>query len=166
MSKVRVVACDSNGNIIKVSRNNPEYGSIRVESSHIEFTTGGWLRHVRRTAFINGKVEDLKNADLSADQELTGKIIVQESLTPFYEENPDIHLKVAGESGIVCRLDDQPIYRRSVFTPDVTAKDELIQHTNREEISSAIRAGRELSKVAAQMSSRNLITSEELDDIL
>ena len=46
---------------------------------------------------------------------LPGKIVVVESLTPFNPENPDRDLKIAGGTGVICRIDDQPIYRQTFY---------------------------------------------------
>jgi hypothetical protein len=147
MSTVKVVTSDSTGNVINVSKNNPDYGYIRVESTSTQINGEGWLRTVKRSALIKGLVSDLVAANFSADQEIPGKIVVRESLEPFNPENPDRDLKIAGESGIVCRVDDQPIYRQTFFTSDVNAQDDLIMHTNGEEIRSVNRANKELKKV-------------------
>ncbi len=42
MNKVKVVA-DEFGNVVRVSTNNPEYASIRVEQSTFSFSKG-WMR--------------------------------------------------------------------------------------------------------------------------
>ena len=131
-SKVRVTA-DINGNVIGVSQNNPEYGYVRVEQSVTQISEAGWLKPVKRSALIKGKVEDLAQAGFVEGYELSGKIIVKESLTPFNPENPDRDLKIAGDTGIICRVDDQPIYRQSVYTVNDQAQDEFIMHDNTEE---------------------------------
>jgi len=107
--KVHVTA-DQDGNIIGVSQNNPEYGYVRVEQIATTINTEGWLRRAKRSALIKGKVEDLMATGFRKDQELPGKIIVIESHVPFNPENPERDLKIAGDTGIVCRVDDQPIY--------------------------------------------------------
>jgi len=137
-STVKVTA-DELGNVIGISINNPEYGYVRVEQVGGQFREGGWFSMSRRSALIKGKVEDLQAAGFEKDQEIPGKIIVKESLTPFNPENPEKNLKIAGESGIICRFDDQPIYRDSFFTTDMDAKDTLIAHTNGEEISESLK---------------------------
>lgn len=133
MSTVKVLA-DANGCIIHVSKNNPEYGYIRVEQLAFTINDRGWLRNSKRSALIKGKVEDLKAANYSEGQELPGKIVVIESFLPFNAENPDKDLKVAGDTGVICRVDDQPIYRNAFYTTNPTAHDELIMHTNADEI--------------------------------
>lgn len=132
-SKVTVKA-DEHGNVIVVSQNNPEYGSIRVEQSSHQINSKGWLKLTKRSAFIKGLVTDLVAADFKTGQQITGKIVVKESFTPFNPTNPERDLKIAGDTGIICRVDDQPIYRQSFFTSDNNATDELITHTNTEEI--------------------------------
>ncbi len=143
MSKVTVTA-DKDGHVIVVSENSPEYGYVRVEQITTQISDDGWLRNVRRSALIKGKVEDLMTAGYREGQEIAGKIVVRESLEPFNPENPDKSLKIAGETGIICRLDDQPIYRDTVFTTNLTATDNFISHTNADEIKDVSVARREL----------------------
>ena len=142
-SKVRVTA-DINGNVIGVSQNNPEYGYVRVEQSVTQISEAGWLKPVKRSAVIKGKVEDLAQAGFIDGFELSGKIIVKESLTPFNPENPDKDLKIAGQTGVVCRIDDQPIYRQTFYTSNQEAYDELITHDNTSEIREVQVAQREI----------------------
>ena len=132
-SKV-VVTADTNGNVIGVSENNPEYGYVRVEQAGAFINDQGWLRISKRSALIKGLVKDLVEAGFTAGQELPGKIVVVESLTPFNTQNPDRDLKIAGGTGVVCRIEDEPIYRQSFYTTNQDLNDHLIMHTNTEEI--------------------------------
>jgi hypothetical protein len=133
MSKVTVTA-DPSGNVVGVSTNNPEFGFIRVEQVATQINDEGWLKHVRRSALIKGKVEDLVECGYQANQEIPGKIVVRESLEPFNPTNPDKDLKLAGSTGIICRIDDQPIYRNTFFTTNLNSQDEFIMHDNGDEI--------------------------------
>ena len=151
MSKVTVVA-DQNGNVIGVSANNPEYGYIRVEQTATQINDEGWLKHVKRSALIKGKVEDLVKANYTEGYQLNGKIIVKESLVPFNPDNPDKNLKIAGETGIICRIDDQPIYRQTFFTTNVDASDEFIMHNNADEIREVQAAQKMIGKISARNS--------------
>jgi hypothetical protein len=146
MSKV-VVTADATGNIIGISKNNPEYGYVRVEQNVTQVNDRGWLRNVKRSALIKGKVADLVEADLTVGKQLNGKIIVVESFQPFNPENPDRDLKIAGETGIICRVDDEPIYRQTFYTTNVNAVDELIMHTNAEEIREVQAAQKTIQKL-------------------
>lgn len=145
-SKVRVTA-DINGNVIGVSQNNPEYGYVRVEQSVTQISEAGWLKPVKRSALIKGKVDDLAQAGFVDGFELSGKIIVKESLTAFNPENPDKDLKIAGQTGVVCRIDDQPIYRQTFYTSNQDAYDELITHDNTIEIREVQVAQREITSL-------------------
>lgn len=133
MSKV-VVTADANGNVIGVSKNNPEYGYIRVEQTVNQINDRGWLRVVKRSALIKGHVKDLVESGFTAGKELPGKIVVVESFQPFNTDNPDRDLKIAGVTGIICRVDDEPIYRQTFYTTNPEAIDVLIMHTNTDEI--------------------------------
>ena len=139
MSKVVVVA-DKNGNIIGQSTNNPEYGYIRVQQKTVQINDQGWLKTVNRSAILKGKMEDLLAAEYREGTQLPGKIIVIEALEPFNPINPDRDLKIAGDTGIICRVDDQPIYRNSFYTTNPNAYDELITHTNTDEIRDVMEA--------------------------
>lgn len=161
-SKVRVTA-DINGNVIGVSQNNPEYGYVRVEQSVTQISEAGWLKPVKRSALIKGKVEDLAQAGFVDGFELSGKIIVKESLTAFNPENPDKDLKIAGQTGVVCRIDDQPIYRQTFYTSNQDAYDELITHDNTSEIREVQVAQREISSLknsALNELSRKILAEE------
>lgn len=136
MAKVTVVA-DKYNNIIGVFKNHPEYGYVRVKQKLPIINKNGWLRMSVRYGFIKGLLEDLKEAKFTAGMELHGKIIVKESLTPFSEETPERHLKMAGNTGVVCTIDDQPIYRDTVYTTDENAKDVFIDHDNTDQIIAA-----------------------------
>jgi hypothetical protein len=143
MSNVRVFA-DQNGNVIHVSENNPEYGWIFVEQEATQME-GGWLKRNTRKARIMGKVVDLQEQNFIEGMELPGKIVVQESFTPFNSANPDINLKIAGNTGVICRVDDRPIYRQTLYTSNLNAFDELIMHTNTDEIKDVLAAQKEIS---------------------
>lgn len=144
MSKVTVTA-DENGNVIGISQNNPEYGYIRVEQVATQINEEGWLKHVKRSALIKGRVDDLISTKYAEGHQIEGKIIVKESLEPFNPENPDKNLKIAGSTGIICRLNDQPIYRQTFFTTNQYSQDEFIMHTNSDEIKDVQSATSQLS---------------------
>lgn len=141
------IAADKQGNIIGVSEKNPEYGYVRVEQMVRSINNEGWLRVSKRSALIKGKVQDLIECGYRLGQELPGKIIVVESLTPFNPENPDRDLKIAGDTGVICRIDDQPIYRQTFYTPSDNAEDDLITHTNSDEIRDVQSAQRSISSL-------------------
>lgn len=144
-NKVKVTA-DSDGNVINVSK-NPEFGFIRVEQRAAFVNTDGWLRISKRSALIHGKLDDLVEAGFKKDQELPGRIVVKESFDPFDSNNPDRNIKFAGSTGVICRVDDQPIYRQTVYTNDANAQDELIEHTNTEEIREVLEAQRAMKQL-------------------
>jgi hypothetical protein len=141
------VAADKNGNLIGVSQNNPEYGYIRVEQVATQINDQGWLRNVKRSALIKGKMEDLLACNYKEGSQIQGRIVVVESFQPFNPINPDRDLKIAGETGIVCRVNDQPIYRQTFFTQNLNATDELITHNNSDEIKDVQVAQRSLTSI-------------------
>lgn len=132
-NKVTVTA-DLMGNVIGISPNNPEYGYIRVQQSAKEISADGWFKFSKRSALIKGLTKDLQDAGFQNGETLPGKIIVVESFEPVNPDNTDQGLKIAGETGVICRVDDQPIYRQQLYTTNLDAQDQLIQHNNAEEI--------------------------------
>lgn len=142
------VTADEDGNVVGVSENNPDYGYIRVETICTQIDNEGWLKNVKRSALIKGKVTDLVEVGYKEFDEIPGRIVVRESLEPFNPENPDKNLKIAGNTGIICRVDDEPIYRQTFFTSNLNDVDELIMHTNKEEIKEVMGAQRELNNIS------------------
>lgn len=143
MSKKVKVTADAAGNVIVRSSNNPEYGHIRVEQVKMMLDDNGFARKKKLSALIPGTVEDLAFFEWSANQEVEGTIIVKESLEPFNTRNPERDYKVAGQSGIICKMDDYPIHRKNFYVLDATAQDSLIEHTNTEEIQAAYKLDKE-----------------------
>lgn len=140
------VAGDESGSVIVISKNNPEYGTIRVVQDRIVFDETGFARKKSVSALIAGKVSDLKSFGWKANQELSGKIVIRESLTPFNPKDPDRDFKVAGKSNIVCCLDGEPIYRKTFYTENVSTQDEIIAHDNTDAIRAAFLEEQEKSK--------------------
>ena len=66
--------------------------------------------------------------------------MIKESLTPFNTKKPESDLKIAGTTGVVCKVNGQPIYRKTIYTDIPTVKEELIAHDNVDEIRGALRA--------------------------
>lgn len=135
---------DANGLVVRQSTNNPEYGYVVLKQTRTMIQSNpnnpkavGWLQTKNVTTLIKGKVEELQAMGFTKDTVLPGKIVIKESTTPFSEENPDQHLKIAGATGIVCCIDGEPIYKMTYYTPDENEVDELVQHNNVEEIRNA-----------------------------
>jgi hypothetical protein len=96
---------------------------------------------------IFGKFDDLKDFDFVKDQELDGQIIIEESFIPFNESNSEKEMKMAGNTGIPCLLDGQPIYRRTRYSTNMNEQDLLIQHNNTAQIKEAIEATNQLNLI-------------------
>lgn len=135
---------DANGLVVRQSPNNPEYGYVVLKQTRTMIQTNpnnpksvGWLQTKNVTTLIKGKVDELQAMNFTKDTVLPGKIVIRESTTPFSEENPDQHLKIAGATGIICCIQGQPIYKMTYYTTDENEVDELVQHDNVEEIRAA-----------------------------
>lgn len=135
-SKVKVTANEL-GKVVIPSENNPSFGYVRVEQERAVTDENGWIRVKKLTALVPGTVSDLNKLGWVNGQLVNGSIVIREQLTPFNKRNPERDLKVAGDTGIVCKVDDQPIYRNTFFTTNPNAQDTVIAHTNIEEIKAA-----------------------------
>ena len=141
-AKIKVVA-DESGNIIRVSKNNPEYGHIRIEQNKIQISSNGWVQPKRRSALLQGKLEDLQEMDIDINTELSGNIVLVESFTPFNTKNPEKNLKIAGDTGVICKGVDpetgeiRDIYRDTKYDASGLRPDDLIPHINGDEIREA-----------------------------
>ena len=134
--KVNILA-DDMGNVIRQSSNNAEYGYVRLQQQRVTFSNTSWVRNSNITTLIHGKVEDLQALNLNAGNNLPGKIVIKESLEPFSNNDPDRDYKYAGDTGIICCVDGQPIYRKTFYVPDTNAEDVLIAHDNGDAIREA-----------------------------
>jgi hypothetical protein len=149
-SKVKVVADATTGAVINQS-SNPDYGYVRLEQVRTLIDDNGFLRRKVISTLIHGTLEELQESGFYAGQELPGTIVIAESLEPFNKTNPDRDLKIAGETGIVCRVGGQPIYRKTKYTPVANAADTPpIQHDNVDELREAYaRANASATKMSA-----------------
>lgn len=144
-SKVKVTA-DEAGNVVIVSKNNPEWAHIRVEQSRVVIDDNGFARKRVISALVHGTVEDLKSFGWAKGSELPGKIIFKENLEPFNVSQPERDYKIAGKTGIVCCQDGQPIYRKTFYTLNNAAEDVAVAHTNIEDIRAAYAEGADVKE--------------------
>jgi|TARA_E500000305_G_scaffold57296_1_gene45685 hypothetical protein len=153
-SKVRI-SPDEQGNAIRVSKNNPEFAHMRATQEKVDFSASGWVNRKVLSTLIHGRLEDLKEMDFKANQELPGNIIVVESFEGRAED-----LKIAGETGIVCKGVDtdsgevRDIYRTTRYDATGQLQSVLIAHINSDEIRQA------------NGNSSGTITQNELNEVL
>lgn len=136
-SKVKVSANDK-GQVVVPSENNSEYGHIRVTQDVVSIDERtGFVRRKAISALIPGTVDDLKSFGWVNGQSVAGKIVVKESLEAFNPNDPERDLKYAGDTGIICTLGGQPIFRKAFYTQNENAQDVKVQHDNTAEIVAA-----------------------------
>ena len=137
-NQVEILVDDMN-NVVCLSKNNPEYGYIKLEYKNVSIDKNNWLKPITITTLIMGKTKNLTVfvKSLNGNMKLPGKIIIIESLTPFDKQYPDKNLKYAGDTGIICCLDGEPIYRKTEYTNNINATNTLIDHNNNDVIREA-----------------------------
>jgi hypothetical protein len=145
-SKVFVVADEATNTVINISKNNPEYGYVKLQQVKILVDDNGFLKRNVLSALIQAPLILLKKMEYYGGQMLEGSIVIKESLTPFNEKDPTRDLKVAGSSGILCKVGDNPIYRKTVYTTSANATDIRIQHDNIEELKEAYNNSKNLKE--------------------
>ena len=108
----------------------------------------GWLNVKPVSTLVQGEIEMLEKLEWKTNQQLKGHIVIKESLESFNTNNPERDYKIAGETGVVCCVDGQPIYRKTFY--DITGQDTdvLIEHTNQNEIR---KAAEELNVIANEL---------------
>lgn len=137
-SKVKIVADATTGAVVRISETNPEYASVRLEQTKTVIGNNNFVERKVVSTLLQGSASDLLLMDFYNGQELPGTIVTEESLTPFNKKTPERDLKIAGDTGIICSIGGQPIYRRSKYTATVNAADvNLIQHDNVDELRAA-----------------------------
>lgn len=136
-SKVTVVADATTNSVISISENNPDFGYVKLQQTRLVIEESGFMKPKSLSVLIHGTVSDLKQAGFYAGQELPGTICVKESVEPFSKTNPERDLKIAGNTGIVCTVDGQPIYRKTVYSAAANAEDVLVKHDNVEQLRAA-----------------------------
>jgi hypothetical protein len=141
-SKVLVVGDATTNAAIVVSQKNPEWGYVKLQQSKVSVDDNGFLRRNVLTALIKAPIDILKEMNYYHGQVLNGTLVIEESLEPFNKKDPNRDLKVAGETGIVCKLDDQPIYRRVIYRDNPNAANKTIEHNNKEELREAYNAAK------------------------
>lgn len=142
-SKVTVMG-DQAGNVINTSE-NPEYGYIKVSQKRIVTDETGFARPKVVIALVHGTMSHLKSFGWKVGQEIPGVVYFKEQLTPFQKKNPERDYKVAGRTGIVCKIGEQPIFRKTYWSSNPTSQDVHIlddngvpmKHTNIDELREA-----------------------------
>jgi len=152
-AKVQIVPNDM-GAVIRVSKNNPEFGHVRLTQTKVTFTATGWVKKTNLSTLLHGKVEDLEAMGIQNEKELSGNIVIQEQVTPFSESDPDRDLKIAGETGIICcNADGEPIYRKTMYDGTGSIEDTLVAHAN----------GQAIREANTNTSGANDIAADEFD---
>jgi hypothetical protein len=146
-SKVRVLADATTKTVVNLS-DNPKFGYIRVEQVRNVVDDKGFWRRKPVSAIVPGLLEELQAENFYEGQELSGRIVIKEALTPFNDKTPERDLKIAGETGIVCKFEGSPIYRKTVYTLASNAEDVLIKHDNVEELRAAYDASQKANSSA------------------
>jgi len=129
------------GDIIRKVRNNLEYGCIKLQQKRVSSINTLWVKSFNITCFVIGTIEWFQKMDLNTHQTLSGKIIILESLElePFsMNKNPERDYKIAGDTGLICSVDGQPIYRKTAYTYDEKAEDVLIEMNNKQQLDQKI----------------------------
>ena len=155
------IAPDEQGNVIRVSKNNPEFGHVRLTQEKVGFGSGSWVKKSSRSTLIHGTVEDLTAIGIADKKELPGQIIIREQLEAFSGDNPDRDLKIAGDTGIVCCKHGEPIYRKTFYSMDQDEGDTLVAHTNSDAIREANGAPKRTTISAEQIAELTNPTDEE-----
>jgi hypothetical protein len=130
---VKVAQHPATGAVITPSTNNPEFGTIRLDSEHKSMEKG-YLNIQKRSAFVRGKLEELNALGLKSGQSLPGKIIKRESFEPFYDnQGPKINPTTAE----IILTNGRETYLEFVYTEDANSTDQWVG-SNSAEVSAEV----------------------------
>jgi hypothetical protein len=155
---------DELGNVVRQSKNNPDYGYVRITQDRVSFTATGWVKSSKLSTLIHGTMEDLETLGIAKRKNLAGQIVVKESTNAFSTDDPDRDLKIAGDTGVICCSHGEPIYRKTFYDPSGTQEDELVAHTNGDAIKEIQSAGTAAEKADTKANAVKL-SKEQLDAI-
>jgi len=116
-------------NAVYTVRNNPEWCSVRVESTVLGNNEKGLLALQKRVAFIRMQVVVADSLILQGQLKpekpfpFKGKIVIKESWEEFY---PNQEPKINPQTGEVIRHLGRDVYRATYFQSGESAHDELI----------------------------------------
>ena len=119
---------------IRVSVNNAEYAHVLLKQEKTIISSTGWVKPSVVHALLHGKLEDIQSIGIAELSTLPGQIVVKESLGAFDSKNPEQDYKYAGKTGVVCCKHGEPIYRKCFYDPTMLEIDELVSHTNGDDI--------------------------------
>jgi len=139
--------------------------SIRLNQSKAEVTQQGFVKLSNRVFYVKGSKEELQALGWNKDTQLTGNLVVQESLEPFNKSNPDYDFKVVPGTGVICTVDGEPIYRRTIWDPTGNVTDTFIAHDNKEEIMAAL-AQRDSNSAIIPASTEDAFESSNQTDLI
>lgn len=146
MNPFVIVSSDEDENVIVPTKNDNGY--IRLTQERMIINKKGWINVKPVSTLVQGEITMLEKLDWKANQQLRGQIVIKESLEPFNSANPERDYKIAGETGVVCCIDGQPIYRKTFYDLSGQDNDILLEHTNQEEIK---RAADKLQTIANEL---------------
>ena len=135
---------------------NPVSGLIGAQNPFWDSSTTT-IKPRNLSTLILGNTDVLTEYAKQLGKTIPGKIVVVESFEPFNSSDPDRDLKYAGNTGIICCQDGQPIYRKTEYTLDQTREDVLLDHNNGD----AIRAANETAfNLVKKSKVKNATTAE------
>tara|TARA_R110001592_G_scaffold34089_3_gene117437 strand:- start:4865 stop:5386 length:522 start_codon:yes stop_codon:yes gene_type:complete len=162
MKNTVTVVLNDDGQIIRPSK-NPDFGYILLEQVVVEIKDG-WIKKNRKTTVVSGETTLLNEQLPYFQKPLLGNIITEESMTPTDLNDPTKDIKMGGDSGVVCMVDNQPIYRTEKFTTDLTKTSTFIKHDNGHEISNKYSSSTEVQTKVSETSLESFL-DVKTDDV-
>jgi hypothetical protein len=109
------------------SEKGETYGKVRVDQ-RTPVVNNGYMSFANRSAFITMDEKTAKEMESILQEEqpypIAGKVVVTESLTPFYDGQEP---KTKGADGDVITHQGRPVYRDTQFVFDLDAVDTLLK---------------------------------------
>lgn len=133
-SKVIIVP-NNLGEVVSLMPGYTNIYQISIQQRKCLFTQDGSIKKELIKSVIIGDKDDLDRLVLNRS-ELEGTIVVRDSIIPYNnQKNQDLSL--CPITGVTLKYNGNSIYRKYFYSNNKTAKDEIIEHNNLDEIRSA-----------------------------
>jgi hypothetical protein len=128
------IAPNSTGALVSPFPENTNIYQVIIKQYRSLFNNKGAIQRQLLESLILGDKEDLERL-ISEGLELDGIIVIRDSVVSYL---PDPMKNVRTDStGVILKYNNSPIYRNYIYSTNNTAKDEIIEPNNTDEIRSA-----------------------------
>jgi hypothetical protein len=134
----RIAKAKDHSELIIISKNNPEQGSVKVISETPVLNSKGFLNISTRSALLKGSVADLSKMNFKEGQVVPYKIVIKESTTEFFAgQEPKKYPENHAQAGEVITHMGAPVYVNKLVVAETSEESDLLLAIDREPVATA-----------------------------